>query len=99
MKLFEGKHVIVLERDGWEFVERKRAKEFVFQKPTSRSSPPSTLRVKRFWALSRQVGQAEIAFLQSSRVGTMARRMNPEPEGPKLAPGTTRMPREARRAA
>ena len=25
MKIFEGKHVVVLERDGWEFVERKRA--------------------------------------------------------------------------
>lgn len=29
MKVFEGNHVIVLERDGWEFVERKRAKEAV----------------------------------------------------------------------
>ena len=29
MKIFEGKHVFVLERDGWEFVERKRAKEAV----------------------------------------------------------------------
>ena len=25
--VFEGKHVVVLERDGWEYVERKRAKE------------------------------------------------------------------------
>jgi len=28
-KIFEGKHVIVRERDGWEFVERKKAKEAV----------------------------------------------------------------------
>jgi ADP-ribose diphosphatase len=28
-KIFEGKHVIVAERDGWEFVERKKAKEAV----------------------------------------------------------------------
>ncbi len=27
--LFEGKHVILLERDGWEFVERKKAKTAV----------------------------------------------------------------------
>jgi ADP-ribose pyrophosphatase len=27
--IFEGKHVVVRERDGWEFVERKRAKEAV----------------------------------------------------------------------
>jgi ADP-ribose pyrophosphatase len=27
--MFEGKHVVVHERDGWEFVERKRAKEAV----------------------------------------------------------------------
>ena len=27
--IFEGKHVIVLERDGWEFVERKKGKEAV----------------------------------------------------------------------
>ncbi len=26
-KIFEGRHVFVLERDGWEFVERKKAKE------------------------------------------------------------------------
>jgi len=29
MRIFEGKHVVVLERDGWEFVERRRAKEAV----------------------------------------------------------------------
>ena len=29
MELFEGKHVLILERDGWEFVERKSAKEAV----------------------------------------------------------------------
>jgi ADP-ribose pyrophosphatase len=29
MRLFEGKHVVVLERDGWEFVERKSAREAV----------------------------------------------------------------------
>ncbi len=28
-KKFEGKHVVVLERGGWEFVERKTAKEAV----------------------------------------------------------------------
>jgi ADP-ribose diphosphatase len=28
-KVFRGKHVVVLERDGWEFVERKAAKEAV----------------------------------------------------------------------
>lgn len=28
-KVFEGKHVNVFERDGWEFVERKSAKEAV----------------------------------------------------------------------
>ncbi len=28
-KVFEGKHVFVCERDGWEFVERKRAKSAV----------------------------------------------------------------------
>lgn len=27
--IFEGSHIDVLERDGWEFVERKRAKEAV----------------------------------------------------------------------
>ena len=27
--MFEGKHVLVLERDGWEYVERKRGKEAV----------------------------------------------------------------------
>ena len=27
--IFEGKHVVVRERDGWEFVERKRAREAV----------------------------------------------------------------------
>ena len=27
--IFEGKHIDVLERDGWEFVERKKAKEAV----------------------------------------------------------------------
>jgi ADP-ribose pyrophosphatase len=27
--IFEGKHVIVIERDGWEFVERKKGKEAV----------------------------------------------------------------------
>ena len=27
--IFEGKHVIVLERDGWEFVERKKGKQAV----------------------------------------------------------------------
>lgn len=26
---YEGKHVLVLERDGWEYVERKKAKEAV----------------------------------------------------------------------
>ena len=29
MKIFEGKHVVVFERNGWEFVERKNAKEAV----------------------------------------------------------------------
>lgn len=29
MKVFEGKHVLVLERDGWEYVERKKATEAV----------------------------------------------------------------------
>ena len=29
MRIFEGKHIVVLERDGWEFVERRRAKEAV----------------------------------------------------------------------
>ena len=29
MKIFEGKHVFVFERKGWEFVERKKAKEAV----------------------------------------------------------------------
>ncbi len=29
MKVFEGNHVVVLERDGWEFVERKKAKDAV----------------------------------------------------------------------
>jgi ADP-ribose pyrophosphatase len=28
-QIFEGKHVLVLERDGWEFVERKRGKSAV----------------------------------------------------------------------
>ena len=28
-KIFEGKHINVFERDGWEFVERKSAKEAV----------------------------------------------------------------------
>jgi len=28
-KVFEGKHVLVLERDDWEFVERKKGKEAV----------------------------------------------------------------------
>jgi ADP-ribose pyrophosphatase len=28
-QLFEGKHVLVLERDGWEFVERKNGKSAV----------------------------------------------------------------------
>lgn len=28
-KIFEGKKIVVLERDGWEFVERKSAKEAV----------------------------------------------------------------------
>jgi ADP-ribose pyrophosphatase len=28
-QIFEGKHLIVLERDGWEYVERKKAKEAV----------------------------------------------------------------------
>jgi len=28
-KIFEGKHVRVLERNGWEFVERRRAREAV----------------------------------------------------------------------
>jgi ADP-ribose pyrophosphatase len=28
-KVFEGKHLLVLERDGWEFVERKKAKAAV----------------------------------------------------------------------
>ena len=28
-RIFEGKHVVVLERDGWEFVERKTAREAV----------------------------------------------------------------------
>jgi len=27
--IFEGKHVVVLERDGWEYVERKKGKEAV----------------------------------------------------------------------
>ncbi|MEK6375842.1 MAG: NUDIX hydrolase [Acidobacteriota bacterium] len=27
--VYEGKHVVVLERDGWEFVERKKAKSAV----------------------------------------------------------------------
>jgi len=27
--IFEGKHILVVEHDGWEFVERKRAKEAV----------------------------------------------------------------------
>jgi len=27
--IFEGKHVLVFDRDGWEFVERKSAKEAV----------------------------------------------------------------------
>jgi len=29
MQIFEGKHLTVQERDGWEFVERKRAREAV----------------------------------------------------------------------
>jgi len=29
MRIFEGKHVVVLERKGWEFVERRKAKEAV----------------------------------------------------------------------
>jgi ADP-ribose pyrophosphatase len=28
-KIFEGKHIVMRERDGWEFVERKKAKEAV----------------------------------------------------------------------
>ena len=28
-KVFEGKHIVVRKRDGWEFVERKKAKEAV----------------------------------------------------------------------
>jgi ADP-ribose pyrophosphatase len=28
-KIFDGKHIVVRERDGWEFVERKKAKEAV----------------------------------------------------------------------
>jgi ADP-ribose pyrophosphatase len=28
-EIFEGKHVVVLERDGWEYVERKKGKEAV----------------------------------------------------------------------
>ncbi|MGH9418679.1 MAG: NUDIX hydrolase [Thermoanaerobaculia bacterium] len=28
-QIFEGKHILVLERDGWEFVERKRGKSAV----------------------------------------------------------------------
>ena len=28
-RIFEGKHVVVLERDGWEFVERRTAREAV----------------------------------------------------------------------
>jgi ADP-ribose pyrophosphatase len=28
-QIFEGKHVLVLERDGWEFVERKKGKSAV----------------------------------------------------------------------
>ena len=28
-KIFEGKHINVFERDGWEYVERKSAKEAV----------------------------------------------------------------------
>jgi len=28
-KVFEGKHIVVRESDGWEFVERKKAKEAV----------------------------------------------------------------------
>jgi len=28
-RVFEGKHVVVLERDGWEFVERKKARTAV----------------------------------------------------------------------
>ena len=27
--IFEGKHVVLIERDGWEFVERKKGKEAV----------------------------------------------------------------------
>ena len=29
MQIFEGKHIVVRERDGWEFVERKQAKQAV----------------------------------------------------------------------
>ena len=29
MTVFEGKNILVLERDGWEYVERKKAKEAV----------------------------------------------------------------------
>jgi ADP-ribose pyrophosphatase len=29
VRMYEGKHVIVLERDGWEYVERKKGKEAV----------------------------------------------------------------------
>jgi ADP-ribose pyrophosphatase len=29
MRIFEGNHIVVFERDGWEFVERRRAKEAV----------------------------------------------------------------------
>jgi ADP-ribose pyrophosphatase len=29
MRVFEGKSILVLERDGWEYVERKKAKEAV----------------------------------------------------------------------
>jgi len=29
MKVFEGKHVLVLERDGWQYVERKKGKSAV----------------------------------------------------------------------
>jgi hypothetical protein len=46
-----------------------------------------------------QAGQVVIAFWQSASVGTMARRMKPAPDWPKLGPGTTRMPRSERRAA
>ena len=28
-KIFEGKHILVCERDGWEYVERKKGKEAV----------------------------------------------------------------------